>query len=136
MAGVHPIELGELSRDKMNDIPPKVFISHASEDKERFVMKFATKLREKRVDAWFDKWEIKVGDSLIDKIFEEGISNYQVFIIILSKKSINKKWVKEELNSAQIQRIEKNTKIIPIIIDKNIEVPTSLKHLVWEKIMI
>ncbi len=31
---------------------PKVFISHASEDKARFVTEFATKLRENGVDAW------------------------------------------------------------------------------------
>ena len=32
---------------------PKVFISHASEDKERFVVNFATALRENGIDAWF-----------------------------------------------------------------------------------
>ncbi len=51
---------------------PKVFVSHASEDKDRFVTKFATKLREKGVDAWLDKWEMLPGDSLVDKFFEEG----------------------------------------------------------------
>ena len=35
---------------------PKVFVSHASEDKDRFVNTFATKLRENGVDAWLDKW--------------------------------------------------------------------------------
>ena len=45
------------------DKNPKVFISHASDDKERFVKKFALKLRNKGVDAWLDRWEIKPGDS-------------------------------------------------------------------------
>ncbi len=53
-------------------MPPKVFVSHASEDKERFVTEFSTKLRENGVDAWLDKWEMLPGDSLVDKIFEEG----------------------------------------------------------------
>lgn len=113
---------------------PKVFICHGSEDKDRFVMGFAKKLRGKGVDAWLDHWEIKPGDSLIDKIFEVGIKECEVFIIILSKMSAEKKWVKEELNSATIQRIEKNKKIIPVIIDENVEVPMSLKHLLREKI--
>jgi len=52
---------------------PKVFVSHASEDKERFVTNFATKLRENGVDAWLDKWEMLPGDSLVDKIFEEVV---------------------------------------------------------------
>jgi hypothetical protein len=33
---------------------PKVFISHASEDKERFVLAFAERLRASGVDAWLD----------------------------------------------------------------------------------
>ena len=49
---------------------PKVFICHASEDMERFVMHFATKLRNVGIDAWLDKWEMLLGDSLVDKIFE------------------------------------------------------------------
>ena len=52
---------------------PKVFVSHASEDKERFVRNFATQLRAQGIDAWVDEWEIVPGDSLIDKIFEEGL---------------------------------------------------------------
>jgi len=50
----------------MAPAPPKAFISHASEDKVRFVLGFATKLREKGIDAWLDRWEIKPGDSLAE----------------------------------------------------------------------
>jgi len=113
---------------------PKAFMSHASEDKKRFVLDFAKKLRQKGIDAWLDKWEMKLGDSLIDKIFEEGIKECDVFIIVLSKNSVNKKWVREELNIGLVQRIENNTKLIPVIIDKGIDIPTSLKNTVWVKI--
>lgn len=113
---------------------PKVFISHASEDKEHFVSGFAERLREKGVDAWLDEWEMKPGDSLIEKIFEEGIRECDVFIVVLSKNSINKRWVREELNAGIVQRIEKSTRIIPVIIDEGIEIPTSLKDTVWIKI--
>jgi hypothetical protein len=113
---------------------PKVFISHAGEDKERFVLDFAERLRQKGVDAWLDKWEMKPGDSLIDKIFEEGIRECDIFIVVLSKNSITKRWVREELNAGIVQRIEKSTKIIPVIIDEGIEIPTSLKDTVWTRI--
>jgi len=112
----------------------KVFISHASEDKARFVEKLATELRENGIDAWLDKWEIKIGDSIVDKIFEFGIKQCKVFIIVLSKNSVNKPWVKEELNSAVVKKIENNCRIMPIIIDDDIEVPTALNHLVWKRI--
>src|SRR5881227_3407674 len=96
---------------------PKVFISHASEDKERFVLAFATKLRGKGIDAWIDRWEMYPGDSLVDKIFEEGLGHAEAFIIVLSRNSVEKRWVREELNTAVVKRIEKGTKIIPVVLD-------------------
>lgn len=110
---------------------PKVFISHASEDKKRFVLEFASKLTENGVDVWYDDWEIRPGDSLIKKIFDEGLKSSDIIIIVLSENSLNKnkRWFKEELDSAAFKRIEEDTKIIPIVIDKNVIVPTSIKHL-------
>ncbi|MFM2476404.1 toll/interleukin-1 receptor domain-containing protein [Celerinatantimonas sp. MCCC 1A17872] len=112
---------------------PKVFVSHASEDKDRFVTSFATKLRENGVDAWLDKWEMSPGDSLVDKIFEEGLKEAQAVIIVLSNYSIKKKWVREELNASIVSKLSKGTKIIPIVLD-NCEVPQSLTSTLWEPI--
>ncbi|MDP2168649.1 MAG: toll/interleukin-1 receptor domain-containing protein [Thermodesulfovibrionales bacterium] len=112
---------------------PKVFISHASEDKQRFVLDFATKLRSKGIDAWIDRWEMLPGDSLVDKVFEEGIKNAQAVIVVLSKNSVNKKWVREELNASMVKRINKGSKLIPVVID-DCEVPECLESTVWEKI--
>lgn len=114
-------------------IAPKVFLSHASDDKERFVLDFAKKLRGKGVDIWLDRWEMLPGDSLIDKIFEEGLKEAQAIIIVLSKNSINKAWVKEELNTAIVKKIDGKSKIIPVLIDE-CEVPESLKSTLWIKI--
>lgn len=113
---------------------PKVFISHASEDKDRFVLEFARKLRQEHgIDAWLDKWEMFPGDSLIDKIFEEGIKDASAVIVVLSKFSVQKPWVREELNAACVKRINHGSKLIPVIID-DCEVPEALKNTVWEKI--
>ena len=60
---------------------PKVFISHASEDKQRFVVDFAQRLRANGVDAWLDQWEMKPGDSLVDKIFEEGLKDARLVLL-------------------------------------------------------
>ena len=112
---------------------PKVFISHASEDKERFVNGFATKMRAQGVDAWVDRWEMLPGDSIIDKIFGDGIKNSQVMIIILSKNSVQKPWVREELNAGIVKRISGKCKIIPVVLD-DCQVPEALQSTVWEKI--
>lgn len=112
---------------------PKVFVSHASEDKQRFVIPFATALLERGIDAWVDRWEMLPGDSLVDKIFEEGLKDASAVLIILSNTSVAKPWVREELNAAVVKRIEKGTKIIPIVLD-GCEVPQALRSLVWESV--
>ena len=112
---------------------PKVFVSHASEDKERFVRDFGIKLRSKGIEAWIDEWEISPGDSLIDRIFEEGIKIAQAIVIVVSKHSISKPWVREELNASMIKKINGISKLIPVIIDE-CEVPEALHSIAWVRI--
>lgn len=112
---------------------PKVFVSHASEDKDRFVLQFAECLRKNGIDAWLDKWEMLPGDSLVDKIFEEGIKEAKAVVVVLSKFSVEKPWVKEELNAAFVNRINNGSKLIPVVID-NCRVPEVLKSTLWEQI--
>jgi len=111
----------------------KVFVSHASEDKDRFVMDFSKRLMSKGVDTWLDKWEMLPGDSLVDKIFEEGIKDADIFIVVLSRYSVDKPWVKEELNAGFVKRVGSNCKIIPIVLD-DCRVPECLHSTIWEKI--
>lgn len=125
--------LSKIGGDVMPDDKPKVFLSHASEDKERFVLEFARRLRENGVDVWLDRWEMLPGDSLIDKIFEEGLSNAGAVVVVLSRNSITKPWVREELNTALVKRISTGSKLIPIVLD-DCEVPEALASTVWERI--
>lgn len=111
---------------------PKVFISHASEDKDRFVIKFAERLRANGIDPWLDKWEMLPGDSLVDKIFD-GIEQAQAVIVVLSTNSVSKRWVREEINAAFVKRVNDASKLIPVIID-DCAIPDCLKSTVWERI--
>ncbi len=114
-------------------MPPKVFISHASEDKDRFVLGFARRLREKGIDAWVDRWEMLPGDSIVDKIFEEGIKNADAVIAVVSANSVAKKWVREELNASVVQRINRGSLLIPVVID-DCEVPEALQSTLWSHV--
>lgn len=113
--------------------PIRVFVSHSSHDKERFVEPFARRLRERGIDAWLDKWEMLPGDSLVDKIFEEGLKDAAAFVIVLSQASVSSEWVRKELNTATVHSIEKGRKLIPIVLD-DCEIPECLKDKVHEKI--
>jgi hypothetical protein len=113
--------------------PPKVFVSHASEDKQRFVGRFAARLRENGVDAWLDQWEMKPGDSLVDRIFEQGLKSAQAVIIVLSAVSVTKPWVREELNNSVVSRINRGLRIIPVVIDQ-CAVPEALAATLWQRV--
>lgn len=112
---------------------PRVFVSHASEDKERFVLPFATALRSAGIEAWVDRWEIGPGDSLVARIFDEGLAGADAFIVVLSLTSVTKPWVQEELDSAVVRRIQsgREKRLIPILLDEGVDVPEPLKHLLW-----
>lgn len=112
---------------------PKVFISHAREDKGRFVLAFAEKLRNNGVDAWVDEWEILPGDRLVEKIFTEGIETSGVVVIVLSKISITKPWVCEELDKAVVERINRRCRILPVLIEE-CDVPAALTSTLYQEI--
>src|SRR3982750_1666990 len=97
---------------------PRVFISHSSADNERFVFSLATRLRASGIDAWLDFWEILPGDSLVDKIWNEGFKDCDAFIVVLSDTSTRSNWVREELNTGVVKRIEDNTKLLALRLDE------------------
>src|SRR6266487_3358049 len=113
--------------------PPKVFLSHASEDKGRFVRAFATQLREKGIEAWVDEWEIYPGDSLVQKIYDAGIGAAQAVLIVLSRNNVDKPWGKDLLDVSVIRKIEEGMRIIPIVLDDG-TIPTALRATLHVKI--
>jgi CxxC motif-containing protein len=90
-----------------------VFLSHSSIDKP-FIRQLAADLTKENILVWLDEQQIKVGDSINDKI-SQGLAESDYFVIALSDNSINSEWVKKELNSALIDEIEaKKVKVFPI----------------------
>lgn len=113
---------------------PRAFISHSSKDKDRFVLEFARRLREAAVDAWVDLWEMLPGDSLAQKIFDEGLGKADAVIAVVSKNSLGSRWVAEELNTAKVLQIEDRVRLIPVILGSVEEVPTVLRSSLWVRV--
>ncbi|MCX8093695.1 MAG: toll/interleukin-1 receptor domain-containing protein, partial [Candidatus Goldbacteria bacterium] len=101
----------------------KVFISHSSKDHE-FVNKLVERLGKDDIDLFVDDWDIKVGDYIKEKI-EKGLEECDFFMFILSKNSLQSKWVEEEIDIATLKMLSgKNIKILPVILDLEInEIP-------------
>ncbi|WP_256836475.1 MULTISPECIES: toll/interleukin-1 receptor domain-containing protein [Micrococcus] len=111
---------------------PKVFVSHAGEDQPRFVEQFCRGLISRGIDAWFSGWEMKPGDSLVDKIFS-GIDSSNAFVVVVSRYSYDKPWVREELETAVNRSVREGRayRIIPVVIDKGVSVPTAVSTRLW-----
>jgi hypothetical protein len=109
---------------------PKAFLSHASEDKAVFTEPLARDLARLGVDPWLDRWEIRPGDSLVQKLFDEGLAHADAVVVVVSRHSVSKAWVREELDQGMVSRIERGTRLIPVRLD-DVEVPAPLRHLVW-----
>ncbi len=104
----------------------RVFLSYSSEDRP-FVDRIAQDLERVNVGIWYDKWEIRVGDSLIEKI-SEGIRENDYLALMLSPNSVTSEWVRREVNAALIRELdEKKVIILPVLIE-SCEIPTLLRE--------
>lgn len=102
-----------------------IFLSHSHADKP-FVNKLANRLRQVGVKVWIDKAEIKIGDSLIQKI-SEAIEEMDFVGAVLSRNSVKSHWVQKELELAMNKEINgKRVVVLPIIIEA-CEIPTFIK---------
>ncbi len=101
----------------------KIFISFAHEDYE-----FASQIRKVLLNERFilniDKENIKVGENIKQIILNE-IKSSSIFIFLISKNSIKYQFVKNELEYA----IENGKKILPVLIEKNVDIPEELKDI-------
>ncbi|MDX8029948.1 toll/interleukin-1 receptor domain-containing protein [Lentzea sp. BCCO 10_0856] len=105
-------------------------MSHAGPDKERFVIPFSLALWDNGVRAWVDRWELKLGESLVGQLFDEGIAKSDVLIAVLSKHSAASRWMTEEVRAAINLRISGRIRVIPIRID-DVEIPPALLDITW-----
>lgn len=101
-----------------------VFLSHSSKDKF-FARKLAETLSSYGVQVWIDEAEIKVGDSLVDKV-SSAIDKADFVAAILSHNSVRSDWVKKELRLAMTQEIDgQRVKVLPVLVER-CEVPEFL----------
>jgi pyrimidine deaminase RibD-like protein len=100
--------------DRTTATKPSAFISYSSQD-NAFAERLASDLKARKLGVWFDKWEICVGDSLMQKI-GQGIRENDYLIVVLSPDSVASEWVKKELAEAMQREIaEKRVVVLPIL---------------------
>jgi len=103
--------------------PPRVFISysHDSAKHKKWVLDFATTLRNRGVDAVLDQWDLRPGDDL-PHFMETQLEAADYVVMVCSEKYVEKANVGEGgvgyekmiLTSSYLSKID-NSKVIPII---------------------
>ncbi len=90
-----------------------VFISHASEDKEAVVRPLAQALSSRGLAVWYDEFELRIGDSLRQKI-DAGIARSRFGIVVLSSPFFSKSWPKYELDGLVTMAVSGRQVLLPL----------------------
>jgi hypothetical protein len=100
-----------------------IFISYSHKDK-KFIEKLVQYLKVKRFNIIYDDEVIKVGDNIKDTILK-NIDNCDLIIIALSENAKVENFLGVELKYA----LEKNKKILPILLDNKVQIPKELTNI-------
>jgi len=106
----------------------RVFLSYKRRSKAESVAEtIAHRLSQQHIAVWFDKWEIKAGDSVAGKI-GEGFKDSDACLVFLESQYSSSDWCTKEMNTALTKAINENLMVIPILIE-DCDIPELLKDL-------
>ena len=100
---------------KVDHVSPVVFFSYTHEDRD-LAERIATQIARLGINTWWDEWEIRAGDSIVQKI-SDGLGNCTHFTVLLTPRSIDKPWVKAEMDAAFVRKLTDRVKFIPLRCD-------------------
>jgi hypothetical protein len=102
----------------------KAFVSYARDD-EAAVRPVLEKLKNAGVDLFVPEEKILPGEVWSDRI-DDAIQSADAFLAFLSPRSTRSDWVQHELAVALTIEKDKRKRIIPILLSKNVEMPSFL----------
>lgn len=92
------------------------FLCHAEEDKISVVEPLAAELDAAGITYWYDRHDLRLGDSISDKI-QQGLANSKYLLAVVSESFSAKGWARKELNSALQREVRSGqTVVIPLLI--------------------
>lgn len=104
----------------------RLFISYSSKD-EPFADWLAERLDDAGFPVWYARWEIRVGDSIVQRI-HDGLQAADFLVVVLSPAAVASPWVREELNAGLMRSIEqRGAHVLPVLIAA-CDIPPLLAH--------
>ena len=106
-----------------------IFLSHSHKDRA-FTSRLAADLTKHGVRVWLDAAEIKIGDSLVDRL-ASAIAEMDYLGVILTRDSVRSAWVRKEVSVALTQEVHsRRVRVLPILAEK-CELPAFLVDKVY-----
>lgn len=94
-----------------------VFISHAGQDKDKYVLPLAEALELRGVSFWLDERNLTIGDSVTMGI-NEGLRRSRYVLLCLSDAFIGRPWPETELGAAlAVQNRLGQKRVLPVILN-------------------
>lgn len=107
-----------------------VFLSHSRDDNQ-VAQKVRKYLVHHGISVFDDKNDIATGANLTASI-SEAINTSDAVLFFISKSSDKSQWVRQEMSLAVSNKFHgKDVKLIPIVVEKNAEIPFFLKDYVY-----
>jgi len=105
--------LSKLSLHRIQHDMSHIFVSHASEDKAKFVRPLANALKAHGLKLWYDEFSLRPGDSLRRSI-DRGLAECTVGLVVLSPSFFAKEWPQREMDGLFATEIAGQSRLIPI----------------------
>lgn len=106
-----------------------IFISYSHSDAE-FADRLASQLVLHGANVWIDRWELNVGDSLVDRV-QDAISGADALLVLFSKASVQSEWCRRELGAGLLRELEERRVIVLPVIVETCDLPLFVRGKVY-----
>jgi len=93
----------------------RVFISYRRSDLPE-IERLADEIRAAGHNVWFDEWEIRLGDSIVQRM-EEGLESATHLVLCCSAAGVNTRWMSREWMSALARQLNGvGVRVLPVLL--------------------
>lgn len=103
----------------------RIFVSYSHAD-IRFVRKLCNDLDKYGYQVWRDERELRVGDSIAEKI-REAIDSTDFFLLVISPESIASPWVRREIDVGLNAELDGEIKKFLPVLYRDMDIPSLIK---------